>query len=124
MNAMARHVSATSRLVPTPLAALLAVVAGTVLASPAFTEDAYMLTVKDHAFTPTTLEIPTGKRVKITVRNADQTPEEFESQDLHIEKMMAGNGTISVFVGPLDPGSYGFVGEQHEDTARGTIIVR
>jgi hypothetical protein len=35
-----------------------------------------------------------------------------------------GKGTITVFVGPLKPGRYGFFGEYHEDTAKGTLVAR
>lgn len=106
------------------LAVILAALTLGCLPAASLADDAYTLTIKDHAFSPATLEIPAGQKIKVTVTNADPTPEEFESEDLHIEKIVSGNGTIAVFVGPLDPGRYGFVGEQHEDTARGTFIVR
>jgi len=41
--------------------------------------DDYVLTIKDHRFTPTEINIPANKRVQITVVNDDATPEEFDT---------------------------------------------
>lgn len=90
----------------------------------ALADDAPSLTIKDHAFSPETLEIPAGKRVELTITNADASAEEFDSPDLHVEKMIPGGKTMKVFVGPLEPGSYSFVGELHEKTARGILIAK
>jgi len=92
--------------------------------TPVFALEEYHLTIKDHKFTPAKFTIPANTKVKLIVKNQDPTPEEFESQKLHREKVIQGNGQAIIFVGPLDPGSYPFVGEFHEDTAKGQIIVK
>lgn len=97
--------------------ALFAVLPMSVLA-----EDA-TLVIQDHRFQPEVLQIPAQQRVKLLIENRDATPEEFDSHDLHREKVIAGNSQAIVWVGPLEPGEYGFVGEFHEDTARGKLIV-
>lgn len=84
----------------------------------------YTLSIKDHAFTPATLEIPADTKVKVIVRNLDATAEEFESYDLNREKIVAGNGEITVLIGPLKPGTYKFFGDFHQDSANGTIVVK
>lgn len=84
--------------------------------------DDFTLTIKDHKFSPAELTVPANKRVTITVVNADATPEEFESDELKVEKIIAGNSKAIVRVGPLKPGRYGFFGEFHEDTAKGAVI--
>ena len=38
--------------------------------------------------------------------------------------MVPPGQSVSVFVGPLKPGTYNFVGELHEETAHGKIIVK
>jgi Cupredoxin-like domain len=58
----------------------------------------------------------------LTVVNDDPTPEEFESKLLKVEKVIAGKSKGIVRIGPLKPGKYPFVGEYHEDIAKGTII--
>ena len=82
----------------------------------------YTLTIKDHKFTPTELKVPANKRVVITVINDDITPEEFESNVLKVEKVIAGKSKGTVRIGPLKPGRYPFVGEFHEATAKGVVI--
>ncbi|MGA9454514.1 MAG: cupredoxin domain-containing protein [Pseudolabrys sp.] len=82
----------------------------------------YVLTIKDHRFTPTEIKIPANKRVQITVVNDDPTPEEFESHEMKVEKVIPGKSKAVVRIGPLKPGRYPFVGEFHEATAKGTVI--
>ena len=84
--------------------------------------DDYTLTIKDHKFTPSELKVPANKRVAVTVVNSDSTPEEFESHALKVEKIIPGGAKATVRIGPLKPGRYDFVGEFHEDTAKGVII--
>lgn len=90
----------------------------------AFAEEERTLVIKNHKFSPDKIEIPANTRVKLVIDNQDATPEEFESHALHIEKVIAPKSRGVVRVGPLKPGSYNFVGEFHEDTARGTIVVK
>ena len=80
------------------------------------------LTIKDHQFTPSELKVPAGKKVKLLVSNLDSTPEEFESHELNREKLVASNGKVTIYVGPLAPGKYPFYGEFHDKTARGEIV--
>lgn len=81
------------------------------------------LQLKDHLFSPTTLYVPQGEKVKLVIHNQDSTPEEFESFSLNREKVILGNSKGVVFIGPLEPGEHPFVGEYHPDSARGTLIV-
>jgi heme/copper-type cytochrome/quinol oxidase subunit 2 len=90
--------------------------------APAVAAEPAKLTLKDHRFTPETLTVPSGQKIKIEIVNQDDTPEEFESHDLKVEKIVTPGGTITVTIGPLKSGSYRFFGEYHEDTATGTIV--
>ena len=102
------------------------ILAATLVAAPwssAFaSDDAYTLTLKGHQFDPTELKVPAGQKVKLTVQNLDSTPEEFESHELNREKVIPGGKSAIVYIGPLEAGRYPFVGEFHEDTAKGVII--
>ena len=82
------------------------------------------ISIKDHHFEPDSIEIPAGTKVKLLVKNLDATPEEFESHELNREKIIPGNSEAKIFIGPLDPGEYGFFGEFNEATAQGKIIVK
>jgi plastocyanin len=82
------------------------------------------LSIKDHKFDPAELSVPVNTKIKLLVQNLDATPEEFESSDLNREKVVTGNNTITVMLGPLDAGKYHFFGDFHQETAQGDLIVK
>lgn len=84
----------------------------------------YTLTIKEHRFEPEELEVPAGQKIKLIVKNEDSTPEEFESRSLKREKIIPGKSQATIFVGPLDPGTYDFFGEFHEESAKGRIVAK
>lgn len=105
-------------------AILIAACALTGAAGASEVADVYTLTIRDHRFEPAELVIPSGRKVKILVVNADPTPEEFESNELNREKVIPGNASATVYVGPLGPGEYPFFGEFNPKTAQGKLIVK
>jgi Cupredoxin-like domain len=92
-------------------------------ASPALAED-FSLILKDHRFQPAEIEVPTNSPFTLNVTNQDPTAEEFESEGLDVEKVIAGGQSAAIKLGPLDPGRYEFYGEYHEDTAKGALIAK
>jgi plastocyanin len=112
------------RLIPRlALAALLMVAFGAGSFARAADPTTIRLTLKDHQFSPSEIHIPAGTPVTLVVRNEDSSPEEIDSSELKIEKIVAAGQEISLTLRPLDKGSYPFVGEFHEDTAKGTLVV-
>ena len=93
------------------------------LAASAANEVAMTVVIKDHKFTPAELKVPAGKTIVLTIDNRDATPAEFDSGDLKIEKVIPGGTTAKVRFGPLKAGSYAFVGEFNDKTARGVVKV-
>ncbi|WP_159731711.1 cupredoxin domain-containing protein [Methylosinus sp. Ce-a6] len=93
------------------------------VAAVAADETSLQLSIKDHRFSPAELHAPADKPIAIVVKNLDSTPEEFESKALKIEKVVAGAAEITVRLRPLKPGRYQFVGEYHEATAKGALVV-
>ncbi|MCP5145624.1 MAG: cupredoxin domain-containing protein [Gammaproteobacteria bacterium] len=81
----------------------------------------FEIVIRDHLFSPDQLTVPANQRVKLVVHNEDATPEEFESYALNREKVIVGNGSGTIFIGPLKPGEYEFFGEFNNATARGVI---
>lgn len=102
------------------LAGMLLLVSGVALAA----EPTFTLVIKNHRYQPDTITVPVGQRIKLVVENQDATPEEFDSRDLRREKILAPRTKAVIWVGPLPAGEYHFVGEFHEDTAKGRIIAR
>lgn len=82
----------------------------------------FALVIRNHRFEPVEIRVPAGKKIKLVVHNRDSSPEEFESHELNREKVIAPNSKATIFIGPLAPGRYPFVGEFHEKTARGAVI--
>lgn len=118
------HRRAIRALAPSRLAAAVALAAliGVAAAGPARAAEEFTIRIKDHMFDPVELHVPADTKVKLIIVNEDPTPEEFESYDLNREKIVAGNATISLFIGPLDPGRYEYFGEFNMDTALGWIV--
>jgi plastocyanin len=83
----------------------------------------FSILMKNNQFVPSEVQIPAGVKVKLVVRNENQTASEFESNQFHREKVVAPGQQITVYVGPLDPGSYEFFDDFHPQT-RGHLIVK
>ncbi|MDP5032609.1 MAG: cupredoxin domain-containing protein [Paraglaciecola sp.] len=83
----------------------------------------YELVLKDHLFFPSRITIPAGKKVKLIIHNQDDTPEEFDSFSLNRQKVIFAKRKTYIFIGPLQPGEYDFVGEYNPNSARGTVVV-
>jgi hypothetical protein len=92
----------------------------------AFADDdiVYTLVLKEHRFQPEELIVPVGKKIKLLIENRDETSDEFESFALNREKVLPGQRTTTLFIGPLDAGRYPFIGEFAEDTAKGVIVAK
>jgi len=83
-----------------------------------------VLELKDHKFNPANPTVPANTRIKVTVKNLDSTPAEFESRDFDAEKVIPGNGEITVNIGPLDAGTYDFFDEYHEQDSTTQLTVK
>jgi plastocyanin len=86
-------------------------------------EPAITITLRDHQFMPSEVPVPAGVKVTLIIRNEQPETAEFESTSLHREKVVNAGGEITVFVGPLDSGSYEFFDDFHAAT-RGHLVVK
>ena len=75
------------------LAIALVVLASLMVPAGAAQAPEYVLRITDHAFVPSTLTIPAGQRVQLSVRNERRQPSEFESFELNREKVVAPAST-------------------------------
>jgi len=87
-------------------------------------EPEFTLTIRDHRFSPAEIRIPAQQKVRLVVDNQDATPEEFDSHALNREKVIPGRTKVVIFVGPLGPGRYPFMGEFNAATAQGAVIAQ
>jgi plastocyanin len=100
-----------------PAAALL-----TVAGARAADTTTLSITIKDHRFEPAELHAPAGQTIAIRVKNLNTIVSEFESSDLHFEKIVPVGSEGVVYVRPLDPGRYNFFDDFHHET-KGFLIV-
>jgi plastocyanin len=103
----------------------LASLAAAVLISRAATADDMVtlsLTLKDRKFDPAEVHAPAGKPIELHVKNLNGIVSEFESGDLHIEKIVPNGSEIVVHVRPQQPGRYNFFDDFHRET-QGFLVV-
>lgn len=80
------------------------------------------ITIKDQKFDPAELHAPAGQAVEIEIKNLNPIVSEFESADLHFEKIVPAGGQGVVYVRPLQPGRYNFYDDFHHAT-QGYLVV-
>lgn len=80
------------------------------------------LTIENHRFAPEEITVKAGASFALVISNKDATAEEFESHDLRIEKVIPAGKTLRLRMPALKKGTYGFVGDFNQSTAKGQII--
>jgi uncharacterized cupredoxin-like copper-binding protein len=73
---------------------------------------------------PERIEVPAGKKIKLTIRNEGPGPIEFENLDLRVEKVLAPGASSFLVIHPLKPGSYRFIDEFHAATGTLDLIAK
>ena len=106
-----------------PLAWFATSLVSAVAAAALADDPSFSIMLKDNQFVPSEVQVPAGVKVRLVVHNDNTTPSEFESTQFHREKVVPPGREITVFVGPLDPGSYEFFDDFHPET-RGHLVVK
>ena len=106
------------------LAAMLVIAAAPLVSAAAYAEDAVALSVmiKDRKLDPAELHAPAGRAIEIRVKNLNSVVSEFESGDLHVEKIVPVGKEVVVYVRPQQPGRYTFMDDFHHET-QGVLVV-
>jgi heme/copper-type cytochrome/quinol oxidase subunit 2 len=78
--------------------------------------------IKDHQFEPAEVHAPAERPIAITIKNLDSIAVEFESDALHVEKVVPPGREAVVRVRPLEPGRYNFFDDFHRAT-QGFLVV-
>jgi len=78
----------------------------------------------DGKVTPARIEVPAGKRFKVTIFNTGNSAVEFESVQLRKEKVLAPGADSFVVVAALEPGEYKFFDDFHQSTGQGVIVAK
>ena len=101
---------------------LLSIACSAALASAADIPPELTLTLDQHRFSPEELRVKANTPFILAITNKDKEDEEFEIASLRIEQIVSGGKTLQLKMPALKPGTYEFVGEFHEKTAKGRIV--
>ena len=75
-------------------------------------------------YAPAELTVPANTAFKLRITNADPAAIEFESFELHRERVVQPGETIVVYMPALAPGTYKFFDDFHRDTPEGLIVAK
>lgn len=84
----------------------------------------FEIVAKGGRLLPERLEVPAGRRIKLTIRNEGKGPIEFENLDMRVEKVLAPGAASFVVLPRLKPGEYEFIDEFHQATGRMKLIAK
>ena len=73
---------------------------------------------------PASLTLPANTPIKLKVTNAGDAAVEFESFELHRERVVQPGQTITVYIPALPPGTYSFVDDFSHGAVKGEIVSR
>lgn len=104
-------------------ALMILALTATVLCPAAYAAEDYTITLKGDTFSPAELTVPANQKIKLVVKNENNTAAEFESSELSREKVVGANSQITLMVGPLKPGSYHYDNDFHEES-KGVITAK
>ena len=95
----------------------------TTVAAPARAEDS-SLRFQAGAVEPASLTLPANTPIKLQVTNAGDAAVEFESFELHRERVVQPGQTITVYIPALPPGTYPFFDDFSHGAVKGEIVSR
>jgi len=104
--------------------AATAIVSLTLLAPSARATDDTSLRFHAGAVEPASLTLPANTPVKLQVTNAGDAAVEFESFELHRERVVQPGQTITVYIPALPPGTYPFFDDFSHGAVKGEIVSR
>ena len=93
-------------------------------AAPSFADDGAIPQLRfEHGnFVPAQLTVPANKPFIVKVSNGSDAAIEFESFELHRERVVPPGETITVHMPSLAPGNYQFFDDFHHEVPKGLIV--
>ena len=84
----------------------------------------FKIVFKGGAVEPKRLEVPAKTRFRLEISNDDDAPVEFESVELHKEKVLAPHSHTVMVIRTLDPGEYDFFDDFHPGAAAAVLVAK
>lgn len=82
------------------------------------------LILDQHRFSPEVIQVQANTPFVLAITNKDSEDKEFEIAALRIDKVIPAGKTVQVKMPALKPGTYEFIGEFHDKTAKGRILAK
>jgi hypothetical protein len=120
IGTQSRKESVLTRLLPFALLGVCGFVAAPARAdAPTFTIEFH-----DGKISPLRIEIPAKQQFRLEFNNTGSTAAEFESHELHKEKVLAPKSHSFLVFHPLDPGEYTFFDDFHPGGPKPVLVVK
>ena len=87
-------------------------------------EPTFQIVFKNGVIAPKRLEVPAKTRFRLEIDNEDDTPAEFESVELHKEKVLAPHSQTVMVIRTLDPGEYSFFDDFHPGADPAMLVAK
>jgi hypothetical protein len=84
----------------------------------------FSIQFKDGTIAPLRLEVPARRSFKIELHNTGKTPAEFESTELHLEKVLAAQSSSFIVIRRLGPGEHMFFDDFHPGTPQAVLVAK
>lgn len=84
----------------------------------------FSMQFKDGTILPLQLDVPAGRPFKIELHNSGKTPAEFESTELHLEKVLAAQSSSSIVIRRLNPGEHKFFDDFHPGAPQAVLVAK
>jgi hypothetical protein len=84
----------------------------------------FHITFKGGVINPLRLEVPAKTRFRLEIKNEDDTPAEFESVELHKEKVLAPHSETVMVIRTLDAGEYDFFDDFHPGSPQAVLVAK
>ncbi len=84
----------------------------------------FHITFKGGVIDPLRLEVPAKTRFRLEIKNENDTPAEFESVELHKEKVLAPHSETVMVIRTLDPGEYDFFDDFRPGSAPAVLVAK
>lgn len=84
----------------------------------------FAIEFKDGTIAPLRLEVPAGRPFKIELHNTGNSPAEFESTELHLEKVLAAQSSSFLVIRKLEAGEHKFFDDFHPDAPQALLVAK
>lgn len=84
----------------------------------------FHVTFENGKIEPLRIEVPAKTRLRLELINKGDTPAEFESKPLRLEKVLAPHSQSVLVIRTLDPGEYPFFDDFHPDAPPAVVVAR